>query len=59
MNRLAALSALLFSVMVFGSAPGHATQMRNGSQVDQALGRQGKDLPGGVHKVGFPRADLT
>src|SRR5215469_1807595 len=26
--------------------------------VDQALGKKGSDLPGGVHKYGLPRADL-
>ena len=28
------------------------------SKVDQALGRKGAELPGGVHKYGFPRSDL-
>jgi len=28
------------------------------SKVDQALGRKGVELPGGVHKYGFPRSDL-
>jgi protein-tyrosine-phosphatase len=28
------------------------------SKVDQALGRKGSDLPGGVHKYGLPRSDL-
>ena len=58
MNRLAALSALLFSVMVLGSTPVDAARMGNWNKVDQALGKQGKDFPGGVHKVGFPRSDL-
>lgn len=58
MNRFAALAALLLSFMILGSAPAHAAQMGNWSKVDQALGRQGKDFPGGVHKVGFPRSDL-
>ena len=29
------------------------------SAADRALGRGGADLPGGVHKYGFPRGDLT
>ena len=29
------------------------------SAADRALGRAGADLPGGVHKYGFPRGDLT
>jgi Domain of Unknown Function (DUF1259) len=28
------------------------------SKVDQAMGRKGSDLPGGVHKYGLPRSDL-
>lgn len=28
------------------------------SKVDQALGKKGSGLPGGVHKYGFPRSDL-
>jgi hypothetical protein len=28
------------------------------SKVDQALGKTGSDLPGGVHKYGLPRSDL-
>ena len=29
------------------------------SAADRVLGRAGADLPGGVHKYGFPRGDLT
>ena len=58
MNRLATLAAVLLAFMTLGSAPADAAQMGNWSKVDQALGRQGKDFPGGVHKVGFPRSDL-
>ena len=58
MNRPAALTASFLSVLILGSAPVHAAGMGDWSKVDQALGRQGKDLPGGVHKVGFPRSDL-
>lgn len=57
MNRLAALAALL-SILTLGSTPAHAARTGTWSKVDQALGRQGKDFPGGVHKVGFPRSDL-
>ena len=28
------------------------------TKVDQALGRKGVELAGGVHKYGFPRSDL-
>ena len=58
MNRLAAFAASLFAVMILSSAPVHAARMGDWSKVDRALGRQGKDFPGGVHKVGFPRSDL-
>src|SRR6185437_13860034 len=58
MNRLAALTACLLSVMTLGSAPAHAARMEGWSKVDRALGRQGKDFPGDVHKLGFPRSDL-
>ena len=58
MNRLATLAAVLLAFMTLGSAPADAAQMGNWSKVDQALGKQGKDFPGGVHKVGFPRSDL-
>jgi hypothetical protein len=29
------------------------------SKVDQAIGKKGSDQPGGVHKYGLPRSDLT
>lgn len=29
------------------------------SKVDEALGKKGADLPGGVHKYGLPRSDLS
>lgn len=58
MNRLAALAAGLLSVMILGTAVARAAHPEDWSKVDQALGRQGKDLPGSVHKVGFPRSDL-
>ena len=29
------------------------------TQVDQAIGRKGADQPGGAHKYGLPRSDLT
>ncbi|HJS92228.1 MAG TPA: DUF1259 domain-containing protein [Steroidobacteraceae bacterium] len=58
MKRLAALAACLLLVLTLGSVPAHAARMGDWSKVDRVLGRQGKDLPGGVHKVGFPRSDL-
>ena len=58
MNRFPVLAACLLSVVTLSFAPAHAAGLRDWNQVDQALGRQGKDLPGGVHKLGFPRSDL-
>ena len=59
MKRLAALATtLLLSITILGSAPARAAGMGSWSKVDQALGRQGKDFPDGVHKFGFPRSDL-
>ena len=58
MNRLATLVACLLSATTLGFAPVRAAPMGNWSKVDQALGRQGNALPGGVYKVGFPRSDL-
>src|SRR5487761_142020 len=58
MNRLAALTACLLSVMTLSSAPAHASRMGDWNQVDRALGRQGKDSAGDVHKLGFPRSDI-
>lgn len=58
MNRLAALAACLLFVMTLAPAPARAAARREWNKVDQALGREGKDLPGGVHKLGFPRSDL-
>ena len=58
MSRLAALATSVLFVMMLGSVPAHAARIGNWSKVDQALGRPGKDFPGGVHKFGFPRSDL-
>jgi hypothetical protein len=58
MIRSAALAASLLSLIFLSSAPAYSAPMGDWSKVDQALGRQGKDFPGGVHKIGFPRSDL-
>jgi hypothetical protein len=58
MNRFSVLAACLLSVVTLSSAPAHAARMGDWHKVDRTLGRQGKDLPGGVHKLGFPRSDL-
>ena len=47
----------LFLVLALALAsPAHAET--DWKRVDEALGRQGADQPGGVHKFGFPRTDL-
>ena len=58
MSRLAALVTSVLFVTILGSIPAIAAPMGYWSKVDQALGRPGKDFPGGVHKFGFPRSDL-
>src|SRR5512146_2222028 len=58
MNRLPALAACLLSIVVLGPAPAHAARTGDWVKVDRALGRPGRDFPGGVHKFGFPRSDL-
>ena len=37
----------------------HAATPIDWSQVDQAIGRKGAEQPGGVHKYGLPRSDLS
>jgi len=44
--------------MFLGYTPAQAAVTGDWSKVDRALGRSGKDFPGGVHKIGFPRSDL-
>ena len=49
---MGSLAALALSVSV------HAADI-DWSKVDQAIGKKGSDQPGGVHKYGLPRSDLT
>jgi hypothetical protein len=56
MNRLTA--SLLFVVALALSATGLAADL-DWTRVDQAIGKKGSDLPGGVHKFGLPRSDLN
>jgi biotin operon repressor len=55
MNRMvmwiASLPAMALSVGAWGADI-------DWSKVDQAMGKKGSDLPGGVHKYGLPRSDL-
>ena len=47
---------LAFFAFVTAGSPAHAQS--DWAAADRALGRPGADLPGGVHKYGFPRGDL-
>jgi len=54
-TALASIAALLAVVMGSTAAAGEI----DWSKVDQAIGKKGTDLPGGVHKYGLPRSDLA
>jgi biotin operon repressor len=55
MNRIVTwLAGLPALALCLSSAAGEI----DWSAVDQALGKKGTDLPGGVHKYGLPRSDL-
>jgi hypothetical protein len=56
MKRILTSIATLLAVAVCAAVP--ATEI-DWSKVDQAIGKRGADLPGGVHKYGLPRSDLT
>lgn len=58
MSSRAGLAACSLFTAFLGIAPVHAARAEPWRTVDRVLGRQGQDLPGGVHKVGFPRSDL-
>ena len=55
MNRTVTWTAGLPAVVLCLSA---AAADIDWSKVDQAIGKKGSDLPGGVHKYGLPRSDL-
>jgi hypothetical protein len=54
-TTLASLATLLAVVMSSSASAGEI----DWSKVDHAMGKKGADLPGGVHKYGLPRSDLT
>jgi hypothetical protein len=56
MNRLVKLFAGIAAVVTSVAALGADIDW---SKVDQAVGRKGSDQPGGVHKYGLPRSDLS
>ena len=53
MKRIAAFVLVLAAAVLSASPPESGWQA-----VDEALGVAGKDLPGGVHRFGWPRSDL-
>lgn len=55
MTRIAAWIAALPAVALSLSAVAADIDW---SKIDQAIGKKGADLPGGVHKYGLPRSDL-
>src|SRR5215469_826522 len=56
MNRIVTCLVALLTVGLCASASAADTDW---SRVDQALGKKGTDQPGGVHKYGLPRSDLS
>ena len=56
LRRTATLTGSLAALALSASVP--AADI-NWSNVDQAIGKKGSDQPGGVHKYGLPRSDLT
>src|SRR5215469_10407109 len=56
MNRIVTYIVALLTVVLCASASATDTDW---SRVDQALGKKGTDQPGGVHKYGLPRSDLS
>jgi Domain of Unknown Function (DUF1259) len=55
MNRIVTWTARLPMLALCIAAAAAETDW---SRVDQAIGKKGSDLPGGVHKYGLPRSDL-
>jgi hypothetical protein len=57
---LRAATALALLLPLAGEARGQNPSPKPGwGPVDEVFGRSGKDLPGGVHRYGWPRTDLA
>jgi len=56
MNRLVRLFAGVAAIVASGAVVAADIDW---SKVDQAIGKKGAELPGGVHKYGLPRSDLS
>ncbi|HYX19549.1 MAG TPA: DUF1259 domain-containing protein, partial [Thermoanaerobaculia bacterium] len=53
MKRIAVFAVLVLAASALAASPPESTWQ----SVDEILG-SGKDLPGGVHRFGWPRSDL-
>jgi hypothetical protein len=53
------LAALLIGSAAFAVAASAPAADVDWTRVDQAIGKKGADLPGGIHKFGLPRSDLN
>lgn len=53
------LTALIISAALLALANSASAADIDWTRVDQAIGKKGADLPGGVHKFGLPRSDLN
>ena len=56
MNRFVTGTTTLLALLLCASASAADIDW---SRVDQAIGKKGTDQPGGVHKYGLPRSDLS
>jgi hypothetical protein len=56
MNRLTAFLVSMAALVTANSAPAAEIDW---SRVDQAIGKKDAEQPGGIHKYGLPRSDLT
>ena len=54
MKRIAVFAVLALAASALAASPTES----NWQPVDEVLGVAGKDLPGGVHRFGWPRSDL-
>jgi Domain of Unknown Function (DUF1259) len=58
MMKMSSITRLLSLVLAAGLSTSALAVEGDWSQVAQALGKSGSELPGGVYRVGLPRSDL-
>src|SRR5690349_19611997 len=56
--RATTLALAAFTIAVPALATAAQAADADWKRVDEVLGKQGADQPGGVHRFGFPRTDL-